>query len=77
MEKQTLFILLTTIIVFDLFLILGATSMTGYSVADQIESFFVGNAFSALGPIIVISLILAIGIFALYEVRLNNKNNRS
>ncbi len=44
-------------------------SITGFSVAARFESFFTGNSLSSLGPVVIVSLLMAAGVTALIEVR--------
>lgn len=70
MKKRTHAILIAFAVLFTLFLFIEPPeNATGFSVTDRISSFFVGNSVSSLGPLTVLSLIFAVGIIGIYEMR--------
>jgi hypothetical protein len=68
MEKNTMLITTALLITLSLLFILGITSITGFTVQDRASSLLSAGS-SAFAPILILSFVLAVGLFTLYEVR--------
>ena len=68
-NTKTRLILLALIISFIFaYFIKPDFSITGYSVAARLNSYMVGRSFSTLGPVVLISFILAGAILLLHKL---------
>ena len=70
MKKRVYIILVAFVCLFVLMIFIESPEFTtGLTVADQVTSFFVRNSLSSLGPLTVLSLIFAVAVVGVYELR--------